>query len=192
MFLILNNFLTTSIEKAYGHDRSNRFHTTYSCYRMAPTTRPKPQNPSTVFCWISVAVVTISLVVKVVNGARKECENPLTKVRNCSWTHMLGGGALNNPIGRNLKKAWRYNWWLTSKCALQHPTIFLLVEFGKLLMELYALKLAIGSWQRLAPLPSSWLINQATSLSRHLVIQVYDISYKMTTIWKASWGLLQY
>ena len=55
--------MTTSTVKAYGHDRSNRFHTKYSCYRMTPTTRPKPQNPSTVFCWIFIAVVTVSLVV---------------------------------------------------------------------------------------------------------------------------------
>ena len=57
-------FLTTSTGKAYGHDRSNKFHTTYSCYRMTPTMQPKPQNPSIVFCGISVAVVTISLVVR--------------------------------------------------------------------------------------------------------------------------------
>ena len=31
---------------------------------MTPTTQPKSHNPSTVLCWISIAVVTISLVVK--------------------------------------------------------------------------------------------------------------------------------
>lgn len=56
----------------------------------------------------------------------------------------------------------------------------LLAEFGELLwnyMHLYA----IGFQQRLAHLPSSWLINQATSLSSHLAIQGFDTWYKMAS-----------
>ena len=45
----------------------------------------------------------------------------------------------------------------------------LLVEFGELPMELYALKLTMSFQQRLAHLPSSWLVKQATSLSPHLI-----------------------
>ena len=39
------------------------FTTTYLRYKMTPTTRPKPHNPSIVLCQIIVDVVTISLVV---------------------------------------------------------------------------------------------------------------------------------
>ena len=50
----------------------------------------------------------------------------------------------------------------------------LLAEFGELPMELYALKLTMGFQQRLAHLPSSWLVGQATSLSRHLAEQGFN------------------
>lgn len=39
-----------------------------------------------------------------------------------------------------------------------------LAEFGKPVIEIYALELTMVFEQRLAHLPSSWLINQATSL----------------------------
>ena len=48
---------------------------------------------------------------------------------------------------------------------------FFWIKFGKPLIELYALELIIIFEQQLAHLASSWLINQATSLSRHLAKQ---------------------
>jgi hypothetical protein len=64
----------------------------------------------------------------------------------------------------------------------------MLAKLGDLLIELYALKLAMGSQQWLACLPSSWLVSQATSLSRHLVEHGFNSWHKSTTMWKASWG----
>ena len=65
----------------------------------------------------------------------------------------------------------------------------LLVEFGEFPIELYAFKLTTGFQRRHAHLPSSWLVSQATSLSRHLVKQGYNTRRRLTTVWKASWGL---
>ena len=47
----------------------------------------------------------------------------------------------------------------------------LLVEFGELPMELFALKLNMCFQQWLAHLSSSWLISPTTSLSSHLTQQ---------------------
>jgi hypothetical protein len=41
-------------------------------------------------------------------------------------------------------------------------------------------------------LPSSWLIAQATLLSRYLAEQGFDTRYRFTTMWKASWGLFNW
>ena len=57
------------------------------------------------------------------------------------------------------------------------------------LVELYAIELTMVSQQQLAHIPSSWLINQATSLSRHLVEQGFNTWHKSRSMWKASWGL---
>ena len=74
-----------------------------------------------------------------------------------------------------------------------HYTItyhILLVEFGELPMELYALELTIGFQQWLAHLPSSWLDSQATSFSQHLTEQGFDTLHKLTTMWKAYGSIL--
>ena len=60
-------------------------------------------------------------------------------------------------------------------------------EFGESLIELYTLKLITG-FQQLVHLPSSSLVNRATT-SPHLVEQKFNIWHKSTTIWKASWSL---
>ena len=65
----------------------------------------------------------------------------------------------------------------------------LLAEFGELPLELYALKLTTGFQQQLAHPPSSWLVNQATSLSRHLAEEGFNTWHNSTTMWKASWDL---
>ena len=67
--------MTKWIEKTSRHDRSNRFQQipTYSRYRITPTTRPKPHNPSTVLCYIYVTVVTVSLVVIGPHGNLDTC-----------------------------------------------------------------------------------------------------------------------
>ena len=62
-------------------------------------------------------------------------------------------------------------------------------RFGKPSVELYALKLMKGFHQQLAHLPSSWLVNQACSISRHLAQQRAHTWHKSTTMWKASQGL---
>ena len=65
----------------------------------------------------------------------------------------------------------------------------LLAEFGKVPIELYALKLTTGFQQWLAhPFPC-WLISKATSFSWHLAEQGFDTQHKSTTMWKTSWGL---
>ena len=46
--------------------------------------------------------------------------------------------------------------------------------------------------QRLPHLPSSWLVNQTTSISQHLDEQGLETSHKMASNWKASWGLPQW
>ena len=51
----------------------------------------------------------------------------------------------------------------------------LFAKFGELPIELYALILSLGFQHRLAHQPSSQLVSQATSLSRHLAKQVFDI-----------------
>ena len=43
--------------------------------------------------------------------------------------------------------------------------------------------------QRLAHLPSFWLVSQTTSLSKHLAKQEFVTCHKSATMWKASWGL---
>ena len=63
-----------------------------------------------------------------------------------------------------------------------------MAEFGKLPMELYALKLTLSFQQWSAHLPS-WLVNQAVPLSRHLAKQWTNTWHKSTTMWKASLGL---
>jgi hypothetical protein len=72
-----------------------------------------------------------------------------------------------------------------------HPlaTYHILWAESGLPMELYAIKLTLSSQQRLVHLPSSWLVNQATSLSRHLDEQGANTWHESTTMWKASWGL---
>ena len=52
-----------------------------------------------------------------------------------------------------------------------------LAEFEELPMKLYAIKLTIGFQQRLAHLLTSWLVNQATSLSRHHAKQGCDTNW---------------
>ena len=44
----------------------------------------------------------------------------------------------------------------------------LLAKFGEFPMEFYAPKLSTSSQQWFARLPSSWIVNQAISLSCHL------------------------
>ena len=44
----------------------------------------------------------------------------------------------------------------------------LLVEFGKFLIELHALKLIVGFHRRLTDVSPSWLVSKTTTLSRHL------------------------
>jgi hypothetical protein len=65
----------------------------------------------------------------------------------------------------------------------------MLVEFGELPMELYALRLTMSFQQCLAHLPSFCVANQATSLSQHHVEQGAKTWHNLTTMWKASWGL---
>ena len=65
----------------------------------------------------------------------------------------------------------------------------LLAEFGELRMELFAPKLTMSFQEWLAHLPSSWLANQANSLSCHLAEQGANTWHKSTTMWTASWGL---
>ena len=62
----------------------------------------------------------------------------------------------------------------------------LLIKFGELSIELYSLKLMMGLQQRLAHLPSSWVVNQACSISQHLAKQGTRTWHKSTTMWKAS------
>ena len=45
----------------------------------------------------------------------------------------------------------------------------LLAEFGEFPIKVDTLKLTVGFQRRHAHLPSSWLVSQATSTSRHLV-----------------------
>ena len=47
----------------------------------------------------------------------------------------------------------------------------------------------MGLHQWLANLPPSWLVSQATSFSPHLAKQGFDTGHKLTTMWKASWGI---
>ena len=56
-------------------------------------------------------------------------------------------------------------------------------------MNLYAFKLAIGFQQQFACLSPFWLVHQATFLSQNLIEQGFDTWNKMTSDWKASWGL---
>ena len=53
-------------------------------------------------------------------------------------------------------------------------------------MNLHAPK---GFQQWLAHLPSSCLVNQATSLSQHLARKGTDTQHKLTSTWKPSWSL---
>ena len=55
--------MTRSIGKTSIINRFNIFHTTDARCRMTPTTRPKPHKPSTVLCYISIVVGTVSLSV---------------------------------------------------------------------------------------------------------------------------------
>jgi len=56
-------------------------------------------------------------------------------------------------------------------------------------MQLYALKPSISFQLELAHLSSSWLLNQATSFSQHIVVEGAYIWQKMTTDLKASWDV---
>ena len=47
----------------------------------------------------------------------------------------------------------------------------------------------MGFQQRLAHLPSSLLVGQATLLSQHLAKQGCNTWHELTSMWKASWGL---
>ena len=47
----------------------------------------------------------------------------------------------------------------------------------------------MGFHQQLAHLPSSWLVNQATSFSLYFAKQGFNTGHKSTTMWKASWGI---
>ena len=64
----------------------------------------------------------------------------------------------------------------------------LLAEFGELFMELYSLKLLMDFQQRFVHLPSSWLVSQAVSLSRHLTEQGANTWHESTTVWISSRG----
>ena len=54
-----------------------------------------------------------------------------------------------------------------------------LAKFRELPLEVYYLKLIMDFHHQLAHLPSSWLVNQATSLSQHLAEQGYDTWHKI-------------
>ena len=59
-------------------------------------------------------------------------------------------------------------------------------------MKIYGLKLVVGFQWCPVHLPSYWLNNEGTSLSRHSDEQGFNTWHKMTTIWNASWGLPQW
>ena len=92
-------------------------------------------------------------------------------------------------LGLFLRRAWRYIWCLTSKCALRQPVISCWSNLEKFPIKLYALNLTTGFQLRVAHVPSSWLVNHATSLSWHLIEEGFNTWHKLTTIWKATWGL---
>ena len=128
------------------------------------------------------------------------------KGRNISWSHMLGtqnpfiqGFNASNyqiwleiyrwdlkvPFERLLRRAWTYIWCFMLKVCSSTTYHILLAKLGELPMELYAHKPTKGFQQRLAHPPSSWLVNQATSLSQNLGEQGFDTLHNLTTIWKA-------
>ena len=107
------------------------------------------------------------------------------KKRSSSWSHMLGTqipfiqgfGASNSHIwhrnfGRRLEKLSLeglekgMTMHMMSHVKVHSSTTYhiSLVEFGKLPIELYSLKLTMGFQQRLVHLPPSWLVSKATSL----------------------------
>jgi len=101
----------------------------------------------------------------------------------------LWGGDLKNSHWKVFEKDMKIHMMSHVKVRSSTTYHILLAEFGELPMELYALKLTMGFQQRLAHLPSSRLVSQATSLSRLLAEQGFNTWHKSTTMWKASWGL---
>lgn len=79
-----------------------------------------------------------------------------------------------------------------SNVSLWHPTTYHRHHFGESPMEIYGLKLVVGFQWCPVHLPSYWLNNEGTSLSRHSDEQGFNTWHKMTTIWNASWGLPQW
>ena len=71
-----------------------------------------------------------------------------------------------------------------SKHILRHPIIFCWPNLEKV-----TYKYMLLSYLWVTTYPLSWLVSQATSLSRHLAKQGFDNWHKVTTMWKASWGL---
>ena len=108
---------------------------------------------------------------------------------NFTYGTKIWGSDLKTLGGRFLRRAWRCTWCLTSKCIMWHPTILCWSNLENIFMELYALKLTIGFQQHFAHLPSPLLVKQATLLFQHLAKQGFDTLHKLTTMWKASWGL---
>ena len=82
------------------------------------------------------------------------------------------------------RRSQNYIWCLMSKHILRHPIIFCWPNLEKV-----TYKYMLLSYLWVTTYPLSWLVSQATSLSRHLAKQGFDNWHKVTTMWKASWGL---
>ena len=107
----------------------------------------------------------------------------------CTYVIEIWGGDSKNFHWKVFEKGMKIH--ILSHIKAHSLTTYHIVpaKFGELPIEFYALMRIVGFQHWLAHLPSSWLINQATLLSRHLVKQGVDTWHKSTTMWKASWGL---
>ena len=96
----------------------------------------------------------------------------------------IWGGDLKNSHQKTLWEGHEDTYDVSCQSVFSTTYCILLAKFGENSIELYALKLIMGFQQWLAHLSPSWLVNKATSLSRHLVEQGFSTWHKFLIMWR--------